>query len=443
MLTTSVERLEGVTVRLTVTVPADEVDAAIERAYKSAAAKVKVPGFRPGKAPKPMLESMLGREYLMAEATEDVVNTTYTLALDKESLRPIEAPELEELDTVEEGKDFTYSADIDVRPELTLSGIDGFSITLPGKEATEEEVDAQIALARDRFASLEPVEDRGAEENDFALLSFVGTVEGEGYEGNQVDKYLYELGRGLMPPEFDAGIIGLKGGDTTVVEFVIPDTTSNPDFAGKNAAFDITVHEVKKKVLPELDDEFAAQVGGFDSFEEMRADLKTRISAQKAVSYERLREQRSREAAAERLEGEVPEAMIVARQGSMTRDFITMLEGQDMMIDQYLAQAGVDMDTFEADMRVQATQTVREDLALEALFRALEMEITDADVDEELKEVAQATDSSPEDARARWEEMGLMAVLREQIMQRKAVMWLLDNVEVVEATDEPAAETEE
>ncbi|MDZ4169887.1 MAG: trigger factor [Coriobacteriia bacterium] len=443
MLTTSVERLEGVTVRLTVTVAADEVDAAIERAYKSAAAKVKIPGFRPGKAPKPMLESMLGREYLMAEATEDVVNTTYPQALDKEGLRPIEAPELEDLETVEPSTEFTYSADIDVRPELTLTGTDEFEVTLPGKEASDAEIDAQIELARDRFASLEPVEDRGAQENDFALLSFVGTVEGEGYEGNEVDKYLYELGRGLMPPEFDAGIIGLTGGDTTRVEFVIPDTTSNPEFAGKNAAFDITVHEVKAKVLPELNEEFAAQVGGFDSYEDLRADLRTRITTQKTVNYERLREQRSREAVAARLEGEVPEAMIVARQSSMTRDFITMLEGQELMIDQYLAQAGVDMETFEADMRVQALQTVREDLALEALFRALDMELTDADVDEELKEVAQATNSTPDEARARWADMGLMAVLHEQIMHRKAVMWLLDNVAVIEAPDEPDAETEE
>ncbi len=442
MLTTSVEPREGVTVRLSVTVSADEVDAAIDRVYKAAAKQVRIPGFRPGKAPKPMVESVLGREYLMAEATESVVNATYPRALDIEALRPIEAPELEELDTVEPGKDFTYYADIEVRPELSLTSTEGFTISLPSKEVSDAELDAQIEVARERFASLEPVEDRGAHSDDFVLISFVGTVEGEPYEGNEVDKYLYEMGRGLMPPEFDAGIIGLRAGDATTVEFTIPDTTSNPEFAGKTARFDITVHEVKRKVLPELDDEFAAQVGGFDSFEEMRKDLAARLGVQKAIAHDREKEHRVRAAAAERLVGDVPEAMIIARQSSMTRDFMTMLENQGMRLDQYVAQAGIDMETFEADMRKQALQSVREDLALEALFRALDFEITDEDIDKELEEVSKATSSTPEEARKRWEDMGLMAVLREQIMHRKAVLWLLDNVEVTEETDTTNTEEE-
>lgn len=442
MLTTSVEPLEGITVRLNVTVSADEVDEAIEEVYRSAAKKVKVPGFRPGKAPKPMIESMLGREYLLTEATENVVNSTYPRALDIEALRPIEAPELEELDVVEPGKEFSYFADIEVRPELTLTSTEGFKVALPPKEATDSEIDAQIELMRERFASLEPVEGRGVAANDFALISFVGTVEGEAYEGNQVDKYLYEMGRGLMPPEFDAGIIGLSAGDSTVVEFTIPDTTSNPEFAGKQARFEITVHEIKAKVLPELDDEFAAQVGGFDSFDEMRNDLAARINVQKAIGHDRTKEHRVREAVAERLVGDVPESMIITRQSSMTRDFMTMLENQNMTLDQYVAQAGIDMDTFEADMRKQAIQSVREDLALEALFRALDFEITDEDIDKELKEIAAATSSTPEEARKRWEDMGLMAVLKEQIMHRKAVLWLLDNVEVTEESAETNAEGE-
>lgn len=442
MLTTSVERLEGVTVKLTVTVSSDEVDAAIDRAYRAVSAKVKVPGFRPGKAPRPILDSMLGHEYIMSEASEDVVNSTYPRALDIESLRPIDPPEMEELDLVSPGTDFTYSAELDVRPELTLSGSEGLTIALPPKEATDAEIDVQIEVTRERFATLEPVEDRPAAEDDFVLISFVGTVEGEPYEGNEVDKYLYEMGKGLMPPEFDAGIIGLSPGDETTVEFTIPESTSNPEFAGKQASFAISLHEVKAKVLPEVDDEFASSVGGFDTVAQMREDIGTRIGVQKAMAHDRLKEQRARAAVAERLEGDVPEAMIVQRQSSMTRDFMTMLDERGLVIDQYLAQAGVDMDTFEADVRVQALQSVREDLALEALFRHVPLEVTDEDIDAELAEVGKATETTAEEARRKWEEMGLIAVLREQVMHRKAVMWLLDNIEITEeaATDEEVSQ---
>lgn len=440
MLTTSVDRLEGIAVKLTVTVPAADVDAAIDRAYKAIAKQVKVPGFRPGKAPRSVLDTMIGRDTILAEATEDVVNSTYSKALDLEALRPIESPELEELETVEPGAEFTYSAQIDVRPELALSSYDGVTVALPERDATGADVDEQMEMIRERYATLELVEDRGVEKDDFVLVSFTGLIGGEPYEGNQVDKYLYEMGRGMMPEEFDAGIIGLKAGDETTVEFEIPDTSSNPEFVGKTASFSITVHEVKAKVLPALDDEFASNVGGFETLAELREDLKTRINLQKGPAYDRLRERRARVALAERLEGDVPEAMIVSRQSSMTRDFISMLEEREMNIMQYLEGSGIDMDTFEADIREQAIQSVREDLALESLFRKLGLEIADEDLAAEFEEIAKVAESTVEEARQRWEENGMMGVLREQITHSKAVDWLLDNITV---TPEAPESTEE
>ncbi len=439
MLTTSVERLEGNVVKLTVTVPAAEVDAAITAAYKAVSGKVKIPGFRPGKAPRPMIDSMVGRDYVLAEATEELVNTTYPRALDIEFIRPIESPEMEELEPAQPGEDYTYVAQIDVRPELTLSSTEGFTVTLPEAEATQADIDLQIDAARERFATLEPVEDRGVQADDFVLLSFVGTVDGEPYEGNEVDKYLYEMGRGLMPVEFDDGILGAKPGDQRSVSFAIPDTSSNPDFVGKTAGFEITVHEIKAKQLPPVDEEFATNMG-FDSVDEMTADLKSRLDLQKGVAFERAKERAVREAAAERLEGEIPEAMIKSRTSTMQRDFMSMLDSRQLTMDQYLEATGVDIETLEADITAQAEQSVREDLALEAVYRAVCGEITDADVDEEIAEIAEATNASVEQARARWVEMGLNSVLHEQIMHKKALSWLADNVSIV---TESAESTEE
>ena len=435
MLTTSVERLEGTSTKLTVTVPADEVDQAISVAYAALGAKIRVPGFRKGRAPRSVVDNYVGRDHVLAEATEELVNTTYPRAIDAENLRTVDAPEIEDLDTVAPGSEFTYIAQIELRPEFTLSSIDGISVTVPAKSASDAEIEQQIDITRDRFASLEPICDRGLEANDFALISFTGYVDGEPYEGNEVDKYLYEMGQGLMPAEFDAGVLGLEAGGTTHIEFDIPDTSSNPEFVGKVAQFDVTVHEVKAKVLPALDEEFASNVGGFDSMDELRADLHQRMDAQKLLSYNRDTERALRAELAKRLEGEAPEAMVKQRTGTMMRDFVTMLEGRKMTMDQYFEATGVTPQVVESDIAAQAAQSVAEDLALEALFRARGMEVAPEDIDAELADIAEGTETSPEDARKRWEDMGLMPVVVEQIMHRKAVEWLMDNATVIEAPE--------
>ncbi len=446
---TSVEQIDGHTVKLTVTVPAADVDQAIERAYREVGKRVKVPGFRPGKVPRPVIDTQVGSDYVLSEAQEDVLRQSYPAAVDAEKLNPIASPEVAELDDLVAGEEYIYSAEVQVKPELTLSSTEGITVAVPTGEASDREVEAQIAHTRDRFASLELVEGRGIEADDFVLLSFVGTVDGEAYEGNTVDKYLYEMGHGLMPPEFDAGLIGLNPGDTTEVEFIIPENSSNQEFAGKTAHFDITVHEVKAKVLPELDDEFASNAGGYETFEEMRADTKAKLDETKRTGRERMLERNAREALAERLEGDVPEAMVSSRNESMIRDFADGLQRRGMTVEQYVEATGYDMNKIAEDMKAQAEMMVREELALEALFRAVGMEVTEADVDEEIARFAEAAGTTPADIRARWEDTRAIEVLTEQIMHTKAVAWVTDPANVEIAEEEPregeadAADTEE
>jgi len=442
VLNTSVERLEGTNVKITVTVTADEVDAAIAASYSKLGAKVRVPGFRKGKAPRAVVDNYVGRDYVLAEATEDLVNNTYPRAIDSEELRTIDAPEMDEIDTLKEGEDYTYAAQVELRPELTLTSSDDFSVNVPSKEASDAEIETQVTMLQDRFATLEPVSDRALAANDFALISFVGYVDGEPYEGNEVDKYLYEMGQGLMPEEFDAGIVGIELGGETRIEFAIPDTSSNPEFVGKAAQFDVTVHEIKAKVLPALDDEFAGNMG-FDTLEEMHADMRSRINVQKLVTHDREKERALKAELAERLEGDVPEAMVRQRTGNMLRDFQAMLEQREMTMESYLQATGVTPETIEADIAGQAAQSAKEDLALEALFRAKGMEVADSDIDEELNTIAEGTETTPEEARKRWEEMGLLPVVTEQIMHRKAVEWLMENAAVTETDDVDAAASDE
>jgi len=437
-LSTTVERINAHTVKLTITVPASDVDAAIDIAYKNIARKVKIAGFRPGRAPKPMIDTHVGREVVLGEAQDELLNSAYSKVVDAEALRPITRPEVEESQMIEAGTDFVFTAQVEVRPELELSSIEGLSVTVPPAVTSDEEIDAQIEHTRERFATLEPVEDRGLLADDYALISFEGTVDGQPYEGNTVDRYLYEMGRGQMPKDFDDGLLGAVTGDERVIEFEIPDTSSNPEFVGKTARFVVTLHEIKAKVLPAVDDEFAANVGGYESVEEMRSSLRETMDNAKRTGRVRAVERSARRALAERLEGEIPEAMVQTTQGQMMRDFLSGLESRGLSLPDYLRVTGGDMDTIEAEIAEQARRSVSEELALEALFRQLGLEVTDGDIDAEIALISSQSDKDPAELRSTWEESGVIAVLREQVMHNKAVHWLVDSANVAVIEEIPA-----
>lgn len=428
---TSVERLDGGRARITVTVPAAEVDAAIDRAYADTAKKLRIPGFRPGKAPRQVIDTHVGPTAILAEAQDDVVSDSYGKAISQEDVRTIGAPDVGDLDLIEPGKDYTFTAEVQLRPELALSKADDFTVTVPTRTASDREVDAQIEQTRERFATLEST-DQPVGGSDFALISFKGTVDGEEYEGNVVDKYLYELGRGMMPAEFDEAIVGTAPGGSAVAEFVVPETSSNEEYVGKQARFEIDVHEVKTKVLPELNDDFAANAGGFDSLEEYRADVREKLDSAKESSHMREVENAVMAELASRLEGDVPEEMVQTRASSMMRDFLQSLESRGIPLQQYVEITGVGPQQIQEDIKAQAADRVREELALEALFRAQGLDVTESDVDDAIREIAGGEDAAADKLRAELTANGALPIVREQVMHRKALKWLIDSATVVE-----------
>jgi trigger factor len=430
-LQSSVERLDGGRARITVTVPAADVDAAIGQAYADLAKKLRIPGFRPGKAPRAVIDTHVGREAVLAEAQDEVVSDAYAKAISELDVRTVGQPDVGELDLIEEGKDYTYTAEVELRPELSLSSSDKFEVTVPTQTASDREVDAQIEHTRERFATLETT-DQPAGENDFVLISFVGTVDGEPYEGNVVDKYLYELGRGMMPKEFDEAIVGTTAGSSTVAEFEIPDTSSNEEFVGKQARFEIDVHEVKTKVLPELDDEFAASAGGFDSMDEYREDVRSKLNAAKEAAHKQEVEMAAIRELTSRLEGDIPEEMVQSRASSLMRDFLDNLEGRGISLQQYVEITGTAPQKIQEDLGNDAVRRVREELALEALFRAQGLEITESDVDEALREITSGDVAAALNLRDELVANGALPILREQVTHRKALDWLIESVVVKE-----------
>ena len=440
------EPLEGSTVKITVTVPAADVDRAVAHAYSDVAAKVRIAGFRKGKVPRPVIDANVGREAVLAEAVEAIVGDTFPDAVEELGLIPIEPAEVDELDQAVEGTDYVYTADVRVRPEFTLSSTEGLSVEVEPAKATDEELDEQIDYLRDRFSSLEPVDDRGVEPVDFALISFTSTIDGEPYDNNEVDGLLYELGRGQMPQEFDDALLGARAGDEAVSEFTIPDTSSNPEFVGKSVRFEIKVSEVKAKVLPDVDDEFAASVGGFESVDQLRDDVRTRIEQARDVARSRKIEQEGRKALAERLEGDIPDEIVAAKKEEMLGEFQTQLMQREMTLEAYMEQSGATEAQIEADVAEEAAVRVREDLALEALFRAEGLEIGEGEMDAQIAAMAERYEMEPDTLRTTLRNRVMLPDIRQQLMHRHATGWLMDNVEVVEvprAVDTSAVETAE
>jgi len=438
-LNSTVERLEGNRVKITVEHTADEVKEAISESYSRIAQKLRLPGFRPGKAPRPIIDTHVGRETVLAEALEDLVEHSYPYALEELRLRPIERPDTGELDGLVEGEGHTYTAEFDVRPELVLASIEDLKAVVPPSKTADDEVEAQIDYMRERFATLDPVEDRGIIDGDFALLSFVGTVDGKAADDLTVDKYLYEVGKGIMPKGFDEGLIGATVGSSTHIEFPVPETAANTDYVGKPAAFDVEVHEIKAKALAVADNEFASNVGGFETMEELREDIRTKLDENKATAHGRLIERGAREALAERLIGDVPPVLIGSRAETMTEEFFDSLKDQGMSIQDYLEATGVSQEEIESDISREAALRVRDDLALEALFRRAGLELDEAEVDREIEKLAAADKVPVLKMRERVIEAGIMAYIRERVVLRHATRWLMDHVEVIEEAPEPAA----
>jgi len=440
-LETTVQRLEDQSAKLTVTLDAAEVDAAVSKAYAEVATQIRIPGFRKGRAPRSIIDTHVGRESVLADAQEQLVSDSYSRALSDENLRPIAPPETGELADVVPGEPYTYSATVQLRPEPTLASTDDLSVTVEPASVSDREIDSQIEHSRDRFATLEVVETE-IMAGDFTLISFVGTVDGEPYEGNTVEGYLYELSQGLMPLEFDDALIGAKAGEQVVTEFAIPDTSTNPEFVGKQARFEISIQEVKTKVLPELDDEFASAVGGFETYDEYHEDVRSTLDKSKKAGHSQRVEIAVREALSQLVTDEVPEVMVRGRVRNIIQDFADSMEGRGLTLDQYLEVTGTNIDDLREEAEKSATKQLREELALESLFVDKGMQVTDADLTEALTEIAGNADEI-EKTRNDLRDAGALPMVREQIMHRKALQWALDHVTIVEQESEQAEQAEE
>lgn len=434
---TKVEALEGNRVKVSVTVDAKQVDSRIKQAYRQAAQKYNFPGFRKGKAPRPVIDNALGKNYIAATVSDDIVNESYPVAIDESNIYPVANPQFDEegMDLVESGKDFSFSFEVEVKPEFELSSYEPVEIELPAEGATDEEIQQQIDELREHYFEL--VDASAATKvkpENWVELSIKATDDaGEDIPSITTESRLWGMDSTLLPQAFNDELMGLKKGQSKEFDIDMPEETTvmTAPLAGKTTKihFEVEVKVVKKKVVPELTDEWAKEKLGFENAEDMRTRIAESIKAQKEDILPRMKELSCLGELAKRLEGDVPEAMCEQAETQLLQDFFQQLQRQGMTFDAYLADQGVSADQFKDDVKQQAADNVKQDLALDAWARHYDLQVTDEDLAEEFKNSGAANPAALE---KEWREGGRLHLLREGIMRSNAAKDVMDKAKVTE-----------
>ena len=384
-----VENMEKNMAKLTIEVSAEELEKAIQGAYLKQRNKISVPGFRKGKVPRQMIEKMYGAEIFYEDAANALIPTAYGKAYDECELDIVSQPKVEVVQ-LEKGKPFIFTAEVAVKPEVTLGEYKGLSVDKVSNRVTAKEVDAKLEEEQKKNARTVVVEDRAVQDGDEVVLDFEGFVDGVAFEGGKGENYPLTIGSGSFIPGFEEQLIGAEAEKEVEGNVTFPEEYHSEDLAGKAAVFKCTVHEIKAKELPELDDEFAAEVSEFDTLDAYKADIKAKIKEQKIADGNRKKEDQVVEKAVANATMEIPEAMIDTQVNQMAQDFAQRIQQQGLSMEQYFQFTGMTAEKMMEELRPQAVKRIETRLVLEAIAKAENIEITDEKIDEELAKMAEA-----------------------------------------------------
>ena len=384
-----VENLEKNMAKLTIEVSAEELEKAIQGAYLKQKNKISVPGFRKGKVPRQMIEKMYGAEIFYDDAANALIPEAYSNAYDESGLEIVSQPKVEVVQ-LEKGKPFIFTAEVAVKPEVTLGEYKGLEVDKVSNRVTAKEIDAKLEEEQKKNARTVVVEDRAVQDGDEVVLDFEGFVDGVAFEGGKGENYPLTIGSGSFIPGFEEQLIGAEAEKEVEVNVTFPEEYHSEDLAGKAAVFKCTVHEIKAKELPELDDEFAAEVSEFDTLDAYKADIKAKIKEQKIADGNRKKEDQAVEKAVANATMEIPEAMIDTQVNQMAQDFAQRIQQQGLSMEQYFQFTGMTAESMMEELRPQAVKRIETRLVLEAIAKAENIEITDERIDEELAKMAEA-----------------------------------------------------
>ena len=383
-----VEKLEKNMAKLTIEVPAEELDKAIKTVYNKQKGHFNIPGFRKGKVPYHLIEMMYGAAVFYEEAANEIIPGAYAKAYDECELEIVSQPEINVVQ-IEKGKPFIITAEVAVKPDVTLGEYKGLEVEKTSTRVTQKEVDARIQEEAEKNARTVSVE-RPVQDGDEVVLDFEGFVDGEAFEGGKGENYPLTIGSGSFIPGFEEQLIGVEAEKEVEVNVTFPEEYHAENLAGKEAVFKCTVHEIKVKELPEIDDEFAAEVSEFDTLEEYKADMKAKIKEEKIAEAKAKKEDQAVEKAIANATMEIPEAMINTQAQQILDDFARRMQSQGLTMDQYLQFTGMTVEKLMEDAKPQAKKRIETRLVLEAIAKAENIEISDEKLDEELAKMAES-----------------------------------------------------
>jgi len=444
---TSVEPIEGNKVKVSVEVDEQEFDKAIDAAFKKLSREVRIPGFRPGKAPRRVLEARIGPEVGRGQALQDSIPEFYARAVTENEVDVIAAPELEITEGEESGP-VAFEAVVEVRPVVQVPGYGSLRVTIESIAPDEEQVAEQIQRLRTQFGELTEV-DRPAVEGDFVTIDIAGSQDGEPIAQLTAEDYLYEVGSGGILPEVDEHLVGATSGATLAFDAALPGATppsaesddedadgdddeDEDDETPPGLQFEVIVKDIKERVLPDLDDTFASEASEFETLAELEDDLRNRSVAVKKVQAQMALRERTGEVLAELVEDEIPDPLIAQEMNQRLQDLSMRLEAQGMNLDTWIAMSGKQPDEVVAELRETATTAVRVDLALRAVAEAEGIECTDDDLEQEFAQVAERLNIKAKEVRRQFERAEQVPAVRSDVKKRKAFDWLLERVEIVD-----------
>ena len=427
-----VEKLEKNMAKLTIEVSADELDKAIEGAYQKNKNKISLPGFRKGKAPRKMIEQMYGKEVFYEDAANALIPDAYDKAVEECEENIVSSPKIEVVQ-IEAGKPFIFTAEVALKPEVTLGKYKGVKVDKIEIEVSEEEIEAEVNKERENCARTITVEDRAVKDGDMTVIDFEGFVDGVAFEGGKGTDYPLTIGSGAFIPGFEEQLVGAEIGKEVEVKVTFPTEYHAEELAGKDAIFKCTVKEIKVKELPELDDEFASEVSEYDTFAEYKEGVKAGLATKKEADAKNAKEDAVIEAIIADAKMELPEAMVDTQQRQMIEEFAQRIQSQGLSMEQYMQFTGLTVDKLLEQVKPQAEKRIKSRLVLEAVVKAEAIEVTEEDFEAEVAKMAEAYKLENDKVKELLGEAGKKQVM-EDLAVSKAVEFVVENAKEAKPT---------
>ena len=422
----SVTKKEHNITELVIELPVEEVAKAYDKAFKKLVQQVNIPGFRKGKAPRKMIEARVGADGMRSEAFDFVIPDAYRRAVEENSIDPVGRPEVTDV-TLNAGEPCVFTVSVVTRPEVVLGEYKGLTVNVPVTEVTSEEVDKQLESLRERHAKMVVAEDAALGQGDFALIDFDGTVDGKPFSGGQSKGYPLEIGSGSFIPGFEDQLIGAKAGEEREVKVTFPSEYFVPELAGKEAVFVTKINDVKRKELPELNDDFAKEAGDADTLAEMKEKTLAKLTEAAKNKDESAFHEAALKQAVANATIEVPEIMVDDQVEHMIQDMDANLSQRGLSLEKYLGYMNTDLTGLRERYRPAALEEVRTELTLEAIVKAEDLAVSDEEYSEEVDKMAKAYKMPDSELKKMLADKRHAEAVKETILRRKAAQFITDS----------------